>query len=109
MTRSRNRRDSRPTARDSSGVRSLVPWLLGAAGLLVLLVGLALALRSPGQSSTSAPLVSGQPKLVVDQERVDFGEVPINKKVKATFKLTNVGDQPLRITGQPQVRVVEGC
>ena len=29
--------------------------------------------------------------------------------VKATFKLTNVGDKPLTIAGKPEVQVLQGC
>jgi hypothetical protein len=50
------------------------------------------------------------PKLVVDQERLDFGRVNFEKPVRAVFTLTNAGDQPLRLasTNIP-VKLVEGC
>jgi len=47
--------------------------------------------------------------LTVDRELIDFGEVPVEKVVKATFLLQNTGGDTLRIISQPQVRVVEGC
>jgi len=46
----------------------------------------------------------------VDRQQIDFGKVPLDKPVKATFMLSNVGDQPLQILGeQPVVEVKQGC
>jgi len=45
----------------------------------------------------------------MDKEEIDFGRVQINKAVKANFRLTNAGDQPLRILGEPQIEVRQGC
>ncbi|MBM4458724.1 MAG: DUF1573 domain-containing protein [Chloroflexi bacterium] len=49
------------------------------------------------------------PRLAVDQKTMDFGKVPLDIPVKATFKLTNVGDQPLQILNKPIVEVRQGC
>ncbi len=65
---------------------------------------------NPRSAATGSPAqVTGQPKLAVDREQIDFGKVPLDKTVKATFKLTNVGDQPLQILSQPVVEVKQGC
>jgi hypothetical protein len=40
---------------------------------------------------------------------VDEGYRKFNTSVRTTFRLSNVGDQPLQILGQPQVQLVEGC
>lgn len=53
--------------------------------------------------------VTGAPSLKVDQEKIDLGEVRLGKTVNVSFKLTNVGDQPLIIEENPYVEVVEGC
>ena len=82
-------------------------WV-AVAGLLLLVGGLAVLLRQPAQA-TNVPQVAGGPKLAVDQEQINFGTVPLGKPVKATFKLTNVGDQPLQIEGAPQIEVKKGC
>lgn len=55
------------------------------------------------------PEVNGAPSLNVDKEQVDFGDVPFNQFVTAEFKLTNVGDETLRFTGQPYVELKAGC
>jgi hypothetical protein len=64
---------------------------------------------SPGTGPAVAPEVSGSPRLAVDKTVVDEGYVPYNQMVRSTFRLSNVGDQPLQIQGEPQVQLVEGC
>lgn len=51
----------------------------------------------------------GGPRLAVDRDLVDFGNVRFEKFVTARFHLRNVGDQPLRLAVNPQVEAVEGC
>ena len=82
------------------------PWPLyvGVAALLLILGGVGLML-SFGADNTS----QGAPILAVDHETIDFGPVPVNQMVNATFKLSNAGEKPLQILGEPTVRVVEGC
>jgi hypothetical protein len=86
------------------------PWLL-VAGALLLVVGSGLLLwrpTSPAQPA-AAPEVSGGPKLKVDQAVIDEGDVKLDTPVRTTFRLSNVGDQPLTILGEPQVELIEGC
>ena len=92
--------------------RNRVPlYLVAGCALLVIIIGVALLASSGrGSSGSSAPAqVTGQPKLAVDQQKVDFGKVPLDIPVKATFQLSNVGDQPLQILNQPVVEVKQGC
>ena len=79
-----------------------------AAGFLVLLAA-ALLLFGDKPPSRAAIEVSGQPRLRVDRELVDLGDVPLGRTVEVTFLLTNVGDQPLRVTDAPYAEVIEGC
>jgi hypothetical protein len=84
-------------------------WL-ALGGLVVVIVGVLLIWRPGGGApSAVAPQVTGKAKLAVDRDAIDFGTLPLDKTVKATFKLTNVGDKPLTISGQPQVEVLTGC
>jgi len=91
--------------------RTGLPLYLAGGALLVIIIGVVLwALAGRGSSGTSVPAqVSGKPSLAVDREQIDFGKVPLDIPVKATFKLSNVGDQPLQIVGQPLVEVKQGC
>jgi hypothetical protein len=80
--------------------------------VLIVMAGLLAACESVGQapSANSAPTkVTGQPRLSVDRTQVDFGKVPMDKMVKATFIVTNIGDKPLQIMGEPTVKVAKGC
>jgi len=77
---------------------------LAAIGFVVLLVVLVMQMAT-GSGSTGAG-----PKLVVDQEKIDFGRVIFDKPVRAVFTLKNVGDQPLQIPNRNiPLRLVEGC
>jgi hypothetical protein len=99
-----------PSKHPSAGGRKRIPPLMwvGVAGLLLLVAGLAVLLRQPAQAA-KAPQFTGGPKLAVDQAKIDFGTLPLDKPVKASFKLTNVGDQTLEIAGLPKVEVKQGC
>jgi hypothetical protein len=90
------------------------PWLI-VAGALLLVIGGGLLLWQPTSPAPPAaapevsPEVSGGPKLKVDQTVIDEGDVKLDTPVRTTFRLSNVGDQPLIILGQPQVELIEGC
>jgi hypothetical protein len=92
--------------------RNARPLYLAGGALLVIIIGVVLLTTNLGRGSSrtgSPALVTGQPKLTLDREQINFGKVPLDKPVKAAFKLTNVGDQPLQILNQPVVEVKQGC
>ena len=92
--------------------RNRLPLYLAAGGaLLIIIVGVVwLTTNGRGSSGTASPAqVAGRPALAVDQQKIDFGKVPLDIPIKATFKLSNVGDQPLQILNQPIVEVKQGC
>ncbi len=108
MTKSRGRSAAARRARQPKRGLPLAVWL-GIGGLLLVLAGIAFLARPGSQAATVAPQVAGQAKLAVDQEKIDFGTVPLGKTVQASFKLSNVGDKPLKILGNPTVQVRKGC
>jgi hypothetical protein len=85
-------------------------WLLLALGG-VFLIGAAFFLMRGNQNSQplTAIEVHGAPSLKADQEQIDLGDVPLGQTVQVSFRLTNVGDQPLRFSEKPYIEVVEGC
>ena len=85
-------------------------WLFLALGG-VFLVGLAfLLLRGKQNSQPLAAIeVHGAPSLKADQEQIDLGNVSLGQTVQVSFRLTNVGDQPLRFSEKPYIEVVKGC
>lgn len=91
------------------------PWLWLAVGGAVLLVigGLSLVWWTSSNSAVVTldvtPEVTGAPRLTVDQDIIDEGYIKLNNTIRTSFRLRNVGDQPLYILGEPQVELVEGC
>lgn len=84
------------------------PLILLAAGGLLLMIGAVFALNQ--SSAPKAALeVSGTPRLRVDQEKIDLGNVKLGQTVQASFQITNVGDQALRFAEAPFIEVKEGC
>lgn len=94
--------------RTTPAIRSrwLVPGV--ALGLAVVLVG-ALVIFSGNNQEPFAPRVTGAPRAEVDQVSVDLGTFALNAFADHTFRIGNVGDEPLYILGEPRVELVEGC
>jgi len=103
MSRKTYRKKKQPRRRRSS-------WLWLAVGALLLVIGGGLMTWfTSGTGPAEAPEVIGAPRLAVEQTVIDEGYVKLDTRVRTTFHLKNVGDQPLRILGQPRVELVEGC
>ncbi len=83
-------------------------WLsivLALGGVLLIFLAF-FSLR--GKSSSKAAIdVTGAPRLKVDQEEIDLGDMKFNQVADVSFQLTNVGDQTLRFTKAPYIEVVE--
>ena len=88
-----------------------LPWLWLAVGGAGLLIAGALLLLQPWSNSEPqvTPQVAGAPRLLVDRATIDEGYVKYDVPVRTTFRLSNVGDQPLKILDQPKVRLAKGC
>jgi hypothetical protein len=80
-------------------------------GGVVLLIVAALLVFEPwsGAEPQEALQGAGEPRLAVDRAIIDEGYIKYDVPIRTTFRLSNVGDQPLEILNQPQVRLVEGC
>ena len=86
-------------------------WLWPAVGGAVLLIVAVLVVFQPwsGAEPQVVPQEAGAPRLAVDRAVIDEGYIKYDVPIRTTFRLSNVGDQPLEILNQPQVRLVEGC
>jgi len=84
--------------------------MLIAGGLLLITAGIFIA-KDTLENRVDPTLieVSGQPSLKVDQELIDYGDVKLNTNLTFALQLTNVGDEPLKISEEPYVEVREGC
>ncbi len=80
-------------------------WIFAAAALLLLAGAGAWWASAPGDTGTGRI----GPRLAVDREKIDFGRVPLDKTVRAEFKITNAGDRTLTLDASAPVQVLEGC
>lgn len=84
----------------------VVPGLL--AVVVVIGAGTWFFLQKPSPQVVAAQYTGG-PRLAVDNDLIDFGNLRFEKFVTARFRLRNVGDQPLRLAVNRQVEAIEGC
>jgi hypothetical protein len=96
--------------RNDRAAKSPWPFVVMAVGaVLIVAVGFLAWRGSRSPQTTTSPTSTGSTRLSVDRSTIDLGKVPLDVPVKATFKLKNVGDQPLTIKGEPRVELVKGC
>jgi hypothetical protein len=82
--------------------RSRMRWAVLA---VVLLVGLLGGWWIAGGPDRWGP----PPRLVLDREVVDLGDLPYGAPARAVFTLTNAGPGTLKLAGVPRVEAVKGC
>jgi len=75
--------------------------------LIAVLATAACEEESPPASNPAQGGAAGA-RISVDKESVDFGKVPLNKEVRATFNVKNVGTDTLTLR-EVKLRLVEGC
>ena len=88
--------------RKQSKKSSLPVIALVVGGLLLVAGAIYYSLQGSGQAS-------GTPRLWVDQEVIDYGDVKLDTPVNFTLTVTNNGDGVLRFKEKPFIQVVEGC
>lgn len=59
--------------------------------------------------SPSLETIEGTPRLMVDRETIDLGELRFSAPARAVFALSNTGTGSLRIVETPRVVVAKGC
>lgn len=92
----------------STGKRPWWVWVgLAVVGLVAVVA--VLAWQTGKSAAPDTVDAGGTPKLQVDQTSIDFGDVPVNKQVKASFTLRNAGDQTLVLSHSPTAELIEGC
>jgi len=83
---------------------------LAVAGLVLVVAVVAIAVIAlTSQNEPFVPEVVGAPALRVDQTLIDYGVVKNNTQIETVVRVRNVGDEALRILGDPHVEVREGC
>ena len=83
-------------------------WIV-VGGVLLLLAAAGMTLAAWWRPARVAPEVTGAPALRASPENTDLGDVRLGRQMQVDFRVTNVGDQPLRLAEEPWIEVVEGC
>lgn len=87
--------------------RPLALWLASIGILIIVAIVVVQGISNSANAPT--PAVVGAPRVSVEQDTFDYGDVKYGVPVTATFRITNVGDHTLNILEAPVVQVVEGC
>ena len=57
----------------------------------------------------AGPSQGGTPRIVVDQQKIDYGYVKLDEPRSFKIVVTNTGDGVLRFNEKPYIEVLEGC
>lgn len=101
MSKSRTSEVRRPRA------RSLL--IAGISIASVVVVAMIATLGDESAPSDAFLDTSGTPILQLDSDFMDFGDVPFNQMVSASFEITNSGDAALLFAEEPFVELKDGC
>lgn len=84
---------------------------IGLSLLAVLLIGggTLLLWQTNSHGSVRSPEVRGMPRVAVTPEIVDYGDVKLDTSIRTVFHVSNIGDEPLQILGEPEVELIRGC
>ena len=74
--------------------------------LITVLAAAACEEEPPPASSPGQPVAGA--RISVDKDAFDFGQVPLDKEVRTTFNVKNVGSDTLTLR-DVRIRLVEGC
>jgi hypothetical protein len=87
--------------------RNLMPLWLSLAGLGFILIAVWAVL---GSSQPKANIeVQGEPRLKVEADKIDRGDIKLGTPIRDDIRVTNVGDRTLRFMEAPIVQTKEGC
>lgn len=98
-----------------------LPWLAAAAltlagvALVSMLIWLVqrnaaeIAQTKPAQIAPSDSAALSGPRISVDQDRFDYGNVKLNTTIEAAVRVRNTGNQELALEQNPVVELIEGC
>jgi hypothetical protein len=82
--------------------RKPFPWPLVTLGGVLLLIAAFFFANQGGNGG-------GTPSIVVDQQKIDYGDVKFNVEKTFAIKVTNTGSGTLRFKEEPFIEVLKGC
>lgn len=98
--RAMERERARKQAQRHDTITRMLPFVIAAA--VVMFIGIA-AFLVMNQTA------SGTPRFQVDREKIDLGNLPLDKTVRASFVVKNTGDGTLRLDIPKGATLLEGC
>jgi hypothetical protein len=101
--------DSPEEMRARSKRLGIVPRLalLGATLFILVLGACSKPAAIPPAGATAGPKSHGA--LVARSATIDLGTVPFDVVAEGQFDLVNSGNEPVKLVGVPQVKMLEGC
>ncbi len=87
--------------------RRFPTWILFIIGALVILTGW--LLRDTISSNNADSIISESPKIKVDRDTFDYGNVQLGTPIYVAVKVTNIGAKPLVFAEAPYIEILEGC
>lgn len=119
MSKHSKRRSTSPKSQPRQARRPT--WLAAAvltlAGVALVSVLIWLTQRNAGETVQTTPAqiapsdstaLSG-PRISVDQDRFDYGDVKLNTTIETAVRVQNIGNQMLALEQNPVVELIEGC
>jgi cell division septal protein FtsQ len=88
--------------------RSLLPLWLALGGLVLILIAGWSILGNNAQPKANIE-VQGAPRLKVEKDIIDHGDLKLGSQIRDDIRVTNVGDQTLAFSEAPYLEVKEGC
>jgi hypothetical protein len=67
------------------------------------------AQTTPAQVAPSDSTALSGPRISVDQDRFDYGNVKLNTTIETAVRVRNIGNQVLALEQNPVVELIEGC
>lgn len=86
-------------------IQSLALGVFVVAAILIIGYVAFTVVAKPASTTSS----EGGPQFQVDAQKVDLGDQPLGKTVRATFNIKNSGDGVLTLNSARVATVLEGC
>ncbi len=64
---------------------------------------------APAGGAPAGGATASGPRIEVDQERIDYGDVKLNTTIETTIRVKNTGSEVLALDQNPVVELIEGC
>ncbi len=81
-------------------ITQFLPYVIAAAVVLFIGIAVYLVMNQPA---------TGTPRFQVDQEKIDLGDQPLGKTVRAAFTVKNGGDGTLKLDVPKVATLITGC